>query len=161
MSVISEALQHELDLSGIGRFLAMTPSNEVNAMAVRELVHMFGRANVYQLPDGNSPSARRRAPAQHLRGRPLFADEMTSEEIENRFERGAVVKKTRLTEEYTWRSFQNRYGASAVSLFLVAGKTSLFVCTADQPVEPKPGHTVIALVEPAAHPAGSVPLAAE
>ena len=149
MNVLSEPVQNELDLSGIGRLLAMTPNDEVNAMAARELAHLFGRANVYQLPTSSSGGESRRwALAQHLGGRPLFGSDMTDWEIEGRVLNGAVVKKTKLTDEFTWQEFRDLYGPTAALLFVMTGKNALSVCTADQPIEPKPGHTVVALVDP-------------
>ena len=147
MNVLSEPVQNELDLSGIGRFLALTPNDEVNAMASRELAHLFGRANVHQLPDSSGENGRW-ALAHHLRGRLLFGKDMTYWEIEGRTMRGAVVKKTKLTDEFTWQDFRNHYGPTAVLLFVLSGKDSLSICTADQAIEPKPGQTVVALVEP-------------
>jgi NhaP-type Na+/H+ or K+/H+ antiporter len=146
MNILAEPVQNELDMSGIGRLLAMTPNDEVNAMASRELAHLFGRANVYQLPDSSGDS-HRRGLAQHLRGRLLFAKAATSRELESRFERGAVVKKTKLTEAFTWQDFREHYGPSALLLFVVAGKNALTVCAADQQNEPRPGQTMIALVQ--------------
>jgi hypothetical protein len=146
MNVLSESVQNELDLAGIGRLLAMTPNEEVNLMASRELAHLFGRANVYQLPDGSSESARR-APADHLGGRILFGKEMTYREIDARAERGAIVKKTKLTDEFTWQDFREYHGESALPLFVIAGKNLLTICTAEQTTEPKRGQTVVALVD--------------
>ncbi len=145
MNVLSEPVQNDLDLSGIGRMLAMTPNDEVNAMASRELAHLFGRANVYQL-SASGGEGRRWTLAPHLGGRPLFGKDMTFTDIEGRSARGSVVKKTKLTEEFTWQDFQLLYGPTARPLFLLTGKNALSICTADQPVEPKRGQTVIALV---------------
>lgn len=147
LSILSESVQTELDLSGIGRFLALTPNDEVNAMAARELVHLFGRANVYQLTNHHGDSARR-APAAHLRGRLLFAQPLTASDLEDRVEHGAIIKKTKLSTEFTWQHFQARYGSSMVLLFVIGGKSALAVCTADQTFDPKPGQTVVALVNP-------------
>jgi CPA1 family monovalent cation:H+ antiporter len=147
MNVLSEHVQNELDLGGIGRLLAMTPNDEVNTLAARELAHLFGRANVYQLAIGGSDSARR-AVAPHLSGRPLFQKNITYREMESRLERGAVVKKTKLSTAFTWQDFKRRNGPTALLLFVVTGKNSLSICTADEPVEPKPGQLVIALVDP-------------
>ena len=147
MNVLAESVQYDLDMSGIGRLLALTPNDEVNAMAARELAHLFGRANVYQLASDNDGGGRR-ALAQHLRGRNLFGKRVSFREIEDRFEQGQVVKKTKLTDAFAWRDFLDYYGLNALLLFIVSGKNSLTVCTADQPAEPKPGQTVIALVQP-------------
>ena len=68
---------------------------------------VFGRAGVYQLPLGLSPSGRRR------QGIP-----------------------------------QQRYGASAIPLFIVRGPGDVVICTVAKPLSPKLGHTLISLVDP-------------
>jgi NhaP-type Na+/H+ or K+/H+ antiporter len=155
VNVLSEEVQNELDLSGIGRLLAMTPNDEVNAMSARELAHVFGRANVYQLPNSSGDSARRALP-QHLLGRTLFGKDMTYSRIEDRFEHGAVIKKTKLSIEFTWQDFRRRYGPTAVLLFVLTEKSTLSICTADQAIEPKAGQTVVALVDLNDHHEGAV-----
>jgi hypothetical protein len=150
VNILSEAVHNELDLSGIGRLLAMTPNDEVNAMSARELSHVFGRENVYQLPDSSGESSRR-ALAQHLLGRTLFDNDTTYSGIEDRYEQGAVIKKTKITDEFTWQDFRNRYGPNAVLLFIVGEKNTLSICTADQAMEPKAGQTAVALVDGESH----------
>ena len=48
-SILSEYVTEEIDLSGVGRLLAVTPNDEVNSLAVQEWSHLFGRAGVYQI----------------------------------------------------------------------------------------------------------------
>jgi NhaP-type Na+/H+ or K+/H+ antiporter len=56
MSVLTEEATHELDLRGIGRILAMTPNDEVNALATTRFARVFGRRETFQL----KPAARTR-----------------------------------------------------------------------------------------------------
>jgi hypothetical protein len=89
---------------------------------------------------GREPSA------GHLRARLLFSPHLTHRELTSRFEAGARIKATRLTDEFTYEDFQRTYGPSAVPLFLSEGKR-LTVLTDQGAVLPKPGQTIIALVE--------------
>ncbi|MCC7474035.1 MAG: sodium:proton antiporter [Pirellulales bacterium] len=146
MNVLSESVQNELDLSGIGRLLAMTPNEEVNALAARELLRLFGRENVYQLANSSGGSPRRAVPP-HLGGRPLFGKKMTYQEIEDRFEHGAAVKKTKLSIEFTWQDFRRVHGTTSTPLFVLTDTKSLSICSANHLLEPKPGQTVVALVD--------------
>jgi len=146
-SVLSEYIREEFNLSGIGRLLAMTPNDEVNALAVREFVHRWGRANVYQLPPQDDRLGPRSSVAEHLRGRQLFAKELNYLEIAHRFEAGAHIKKTRLSDEFTWDDFVERYGESSVLLFVITESKKLRVTTSREPIKPLPGQSVIALVD--------------
>jgi CPA1 family monovalent cation:H+ antiporter len=149
VNVLSEPAQTELDMSGLGRLLAMTPNDEVNAMAARELTPLFGRANVYQLPAATDLSGNRWRLAEHIGGRTLFGKLLNYDEIDDRTSRGAVVKKTKLTAEFTWRDFRELYGPTTQLLFVFVGRNALHVCSTDQALEPKPGHVVVALVQSA------------
>ena len=67
LSVLTEEATHELDLRGIGRILAMTSNDEVNALATTRFSRVFGRRETFQL----APSEKRRNGAlpQELLGR--------------------------------------------------------------------------------------------
>lgn len=56
LSVLTEEATHELDLRGIGRILAMTSNDEVNALATSRFARVFGRRETFQL----APSEQRR-----------------------------------------------------------------------------------------------------
>lgn len=56
LSVLTEEATHELDLRGIGRILALTSNDEVNALATSRFARVFGRRETFQL----APSAQRR-----------------------------------------------------------------------------------------------------
>jgi hypothetical protein len=99
---------------------------------------------VYQVP----PRAEMADEAhRHLHGRSLFDEYLSHGELARRVSRGAVVKATLLSAEFTHKNFRDHYGDKAVILFVVTAAGRLNVITAEQPVEPKPGDTLISLVE--------------
>ncbi len=146
--ILSEYVHEMLDLGGIGRLLAMTSSSEVNTLATREFDHIFGRAGVYQFPPPPVASKRQEEISQHLRARPLFDPKATYLSLEERFAEGAIVKKTAITDEFTYDDFRALYGNTAMPLFLIEPSGALTVCTADKKPAPQSGQAVIALVDP-------------
>jgi CPA1 family monovalent cation:H+ antiporter len=147
-SILSEHVREELDLAGIGRLLALTANDEVNSLAVREFSYLFGRANVYQLTPWDKGSGKRMSVSQHLRGRLLFHEELNHDALEERFASGAQIKKTKLTDEFSYQDFRARYGEPAIVLFVIDEAKKLRICTAAQTVAPKAGQTIVALVAP-------------
>lgn len=145
-SILSEHVREELDLGGIGRMLAMTPNDEVNAMASREFAHLFGRANVYQLPLWDGSSGRRVSVSEHLCGRLLFGEGLNYNDLAYRFSQGAVVKTTKLTEEFTIDNFRETHGEQAIPLFLLDNSKTLHICTVDNSPKFEAGQTLISLV---------------
>ncbi len=60
------------------------------------------------------------------------------------------MKKTRITDEFTYADFERRYGDSALVLFVITETKMLQISTAESPLLPKRGQTVIALVDESA-----------
>jgi NhaP-type Na+/H+ or K+/H+ antiporter len=155
-SILGDRVLDEIDLSGVGRLLALTPSDEVNVLAVRRFARLFGRAEVYQLPPKTDAHGRSDL-EKHLHGRWLFQTEATYARLEGLCERGAIVKTTKLTEAFDFRAFGEQHGLEAVPLFIVTDNARLIVVATDQKVEPRPGQALISLVPPTeARPAAGV-----
>jgi NhaP-type Na+/H+ or K+/H+ antiporter len=163
-SILATDVQENIELSGIGRLLAMTPSDEVNSLATLHFMRVFGRSEAYQL--ATSKPKRTGAVADELRGRPLFGADRTLNELTDFLEAGAVVKKTLLSAEFDAAAFE-RVHPDAVPLFLIGLTGELTVYTGDLVSAAKPGMTIISLASstprsPAAAEASSsqtVPLA--
>lgn len=145
-SILSDSALDQIELAGIGRLLALTPNDELNALAALHFADVFGRAEVYQLPLEGSESSPKDEISQQLRGRLLFGAGMTYAHLTARAATGAVIKKTQLTEQFDFKAFQGLYGENAIPLFVITENGDLWVFTADDPPEPKPGQRLISLV---------------
>jgi len=117
-------------------------------LAAQEFTEFFGRAEVYQLAVRSTEVDRREPVSQDRMGRVLFAAEVGYGRLAQRLAAGAVVKATGLSDEFDYQAFRNLYGDSAVVLFAVEESGELTVSTVDNPVTPRPGQTLISLVDP-------------
>jgi NhaP-type Na+/H+ or K+/H+ antiporter len=162
-SIGSEYVRDEIDLSDIGRLLAMTPNDEVNTLAAMEFAEHFGGAGVYQLAAPEPTSQHRDRVAAHRRGRTLFRRDATYEFLTSHFAEGAKIKKTQLSADFTFENFSAHHGPSAIVLFLVDSSGKLIVKATDEVTSAKSYPKVIALVDPteAAKPAATAEDAAE
>ena len=139
----------EMDLDDVGRLLALTPNDEVNALATLHFADLFDRAQMFQLtPESTERERRQRGIPLHLRGRFLFADGATYAHLATRFQEGAVAKRSRLTGEYDFEAFRRQYGDTAIPLFVIKESGELGVITATSPPAPKSGQVLISLVDP-------------
>ncbi len=148
-SILSEHALNLLDQSGLGRLVAMTSDDEVNALATLHFREVFGRAELYQLPPRRAGSRRTDTAPAHLRGRYLFGPDTNYDALEARFARGEVAKATRLSAEFDYEDFRGKYGEAALPLFLVTETELLRVVVAGESLAPKPGQLLISLVDPA------------
>jgi NhaP-type Na+/H+ or K+/H+ antiporter len=141
--------QIELELDGVGRLLAVTPNDEVNALATLHFADLFDRSQMFQLvPEASEREQRDRGIPRHLRGRFLFRNEATSAYLTSRFRQGSVIKRTRLTEEFDLDAFRARYGDGAIPLFAIRESGAVVVVTVLNPPVLKAGHTLISIVDP-------------
>jgi NhaP-type Na+/H+ or K+/H+ antiporter len=146
-SILSEHIMDEADMSRMGRLLALTPNDEVNSLATLRFSEIFGRANVFQIPMNVGDRARTGiAFEQH--GRCLFDSGITYRYLVDRLDTGAMIKTVKLTKTFDYPAFSRHYGPTAIPLFLIDEEKHLVVFATDHAVTPRPGHILIALVNP-------------
>ncbi|MFH2057020.1 MAG: sodium:proton antiporter [bacterium] len=147
-NILSESLLADIQLDGIGRLVALTPNDEVNSLAALRFANIFGRSEIYQLPAraGREGHSDKEMP-KHLRGRHLFDEKANFAYLLSRFQAGAVVKKTSITEEFPYSKFLQTYGDEVLPLFVISSSRNLQICTANAKAEPQAGDTIVALVD--------------
>ena len=159
MNILNEHAREDLPLAGIGRFLAMTPNDEVNSLAVRECRTMFDRARLFQLTFTSQNTHARRGMTRNLMGRQLFGEGLTFSQIRDRHIAGARFKSTKLSDEFSYEEFVQMYGADVPVLCTLSEGGALSIMTVDDHKVPVSGQTVVAMVSstpvPSDHPAKS------
>lgn len=146
-NILLEDVSETIDLDGIGRLLALTPNDEVNSLAALHFVDLFGRSLVYQLPrQSKFRTVSEQTIPRHLSGRLLFTSEATYSNLARKFGEGAVIKKTPITEEFTFEDFKSLYGERAMPMFLIRNG-ELVPFAHDNVPTPQPGQQLVALVE--------------
>ncbi|KLU05061.1 Sodium/hydrogen exchanger family protein [Rhodopirellula islandica] len=145
-NILNEHAREDLDLSGIGRLLAMTPNDEVNSLALRECRAMFESSRLYQLTFKTKNAAGRRGLTKNLMGRELFGEGLTFTRLSEMHAAGASLKTTKLTESYSFADFQETYGEVTTVLCAITAEGGLNINTVDAPLVPVAGQTILALV---------------
>jgi hypothetical protein len=142
----SHADRH-LELSGIGRLLAMSTHRERNSLACLHYREEFGRDKVYRLRNlGPEETTERAALAESLLAPPLFEESMTHGRFADLLAQGWRIKSTRLTPTFDWPHFIEQYGSASILLFGIEEKGALRVASTKRELEPRAGWLVIALV---------------
>jgi len=91
LSVLAENAAHDLDLRGIGRMLAFTSNDEVNALATARFAREFGRREVFQLAPSKRRSGEQAVPTEYL-GRQVGLDGLTYSTVDERQRQGWKVR---------------------------------------------------------------------
>ncbi len=139
-NILAEHELDEVDLSGLGRFLALTPNEDVNARACGQAQEVFGKSNIYQLTEGAADSD-----SSKLGGRRLFGPEIGFAQIAKLSRQGAGIKATNISEEFTMEDVRSHYGENFIPLLVVAGEGRLEVLSADGRTDARPGETLVSM----------------
>jgi len=144
-NILSESVEEEIDFGGLGRLLALTYNDEVNALADEQFQGVFGSENVFQLQNPTD-IAEREMMAKHLGGRRLFTEHATYDGIVERYRSGGRIQRMivnnpqRLTQEIP---------ETLMPLFVIPDDERLIIWTEDDPPRLTEGMHFIALVDPA------------
>jgi CPA1 family monovalent cation:H+ antiporter len=146
-NILSDRSRDDLELMGIGKLLGMTSNHEVNTLAGLHLIDIFGRSNLYQVQVHSEKDHKGRTEGQ---GRAVFGRGILLDDLTGLLENGAVMRRTKLTQEFDFSKWLEKHQDTAVPLFLVTESGGLRVFTADNPPTPGTGQTILALGQPEA-----------
>ncbi|MFN8450958.1 MAG: sodium:proton antiporter [Anaerolineae bacterium] len=136
-----------LKLDGIGRLLAITSNNEVNALAAIHFIEDFGRAEVYQLPISRKEGQPEEAVSRELRGRLLFQPGCQLRGAEPPLLRGRGGQGDAAHARVRLPRVPSLYGSSALPMFLIDPTSRrLSVFATDGTLAPQPGQTIVSLI---------------
>lgn len=144
-NILGERTLDEINLSGIGRLLALTPNDSVNILAVKRFVPVFGKPSTFQLAPKLASHGKDQV-ERHLRGRLLSSGSASYAALAERIESGSVVKTTNLTESFNYKAFAARYGADMIPLFIIPEPGRIQIIDSETRIDPKPGSRIIAIV---------------
>ena len=128
-NLIDHEIPWELDLSGIGRLLALTPNDEVNTLAARRFRELFGAGACFQLPAPPAGPGIGGSPAD-FGGRILFDPDLTYESLESRIREGVTIRKTSITDTFTSDDLRHDLADGGELMFLIRGD-QLFIRAVD------------------------------
>lgn len=146
-NILSEYVEDELELTGLGQLITTTPNDEVNSLAAHHFVHVFGSENVWQVAPVDDDYHHHTAVASHMRGRVCFPSRPQFRRLERFAADGAVIKKTTITEQFSLEDFRKIYGEDHILLFRVTEDKGLEVAH-DKMRTPSPGTTLYAMIKP-------------
>jgi NhaP-type Na+/H+ or K+/H+ antiporter len=138
---VHEGVLVDMDLAGVGHFVALTRYDQGNALAVLHFLEEFDRADAYQLPPSPEDEDDDRTLPKELRGRLLGCD-LTWHEIDDLYREGAQFVTVDLAGPDPTIPEDVRPFA------LVDPASNVTFCTEDRPLDPSPGDVLVGLRHP-------------
>ncbi|WP_223541847.1 cation:proton antiporter [Pseudomonas sp. BF-RE-26] len=146
------ASQHadaHLDLVGLGHLLALSPSGEMNTLALMRFRHELGHQRMFGLASGqeNRRTDKHRTSLEH-RGNQLGSEALTYAKLASQLSQGAELYSTTLTDGFSWDDYRALHGERATLLFVRDGSGWVHVVTPESTIKPAAGWTLLALIQP-------------
>ncbi|GAB2796756.1 sodium:proton antiporter [Halomonas shantousis] len=145
---LSEHAAQHLELTGIGHLLPLSPYRELNNLAALHFEHLLGHGKVFRLAVDVGKNARRHQ-EQALGHLPrLFDEDTTYARLSSLLAQGAKLRSTKLTESFSLEDYLALHQQRLLPLFGINRNGRIRVATAETPLAPKPGETLISLIFP-------------
>lgn len=145
-NLLSEYAQEHLDLSGIGKLLALSGEEQHDGLICSGFKHEFGHNNVFQLYVSNHDTQKRHGTASRFYGHRLFGDGVIFSSLLQWFDDGGEVKVTNITKEFSYGDYLDKSYQRLVPLFFIDPDKMVHpVTSADTLSEPVDGWRVVSL----------------
>ncbi|WP_322614748.1 sodium:proton antiporter [Pseudomonas sp. BIC9C] len=146
------ASQHadaHLDLVGLGHLLALSPSGEMNTLALMRFRHELGHQRMFGLASGQESrrTDKHRTSLEH-RGNQLGSEALTYAKLASQLSQGTELYSTTLTDGFSWDDYRALHGERATLLFVRDESGWVHVVTPESTLKPAAGWTLLALVQP-------------
>ena len=146
---ISEHADRNLDLTGIGRMLALSGRSNLDALASMRFKSEFGSNNVYELMTTRDRmiSDKHKISTRH-RGNQLFGEGINYGVLAGLLRNGAKIHSTTLSEEFNFTNYYEKHAENYIPLFAIDPKGYLRIFTLSDPPVPEAGWTLISMMIP-------------
>ncbi len=148
---VSEHAANQLDLTGIGNLLVISPYKHMNSLATYHFLDWFGdHDSVYSLSEGEQDQKARYQTAEKIqRTRGLF-DGVSFAKLASLASQGYTVKTTQLSEAFSYQDFLDKHQSQALVLFVLDSKDHITPVKSMDTLKPDNESTLISLVPPKA-----------
>lgn len=145
---VSEHASTHLDLTGIGRFMAISPYKHMNSLATYHFLDWFGGDSVYSLADGDQDQKARHQTAEKIQLTKGLFGGVSYAKLASLVSQGYSIRTTQLSEAFTYEDFLDKYQRQALILFVLSGKRRITPVMDADTLDPEEGSVLISLVPP-------------
>ncbi|GAB3002032.1 cation:proton antiporter [Psychrosphaera aestuarii] len=144
---ISDHASRRLDLSGIGNLLVLSPYRQLNPMVMTHFEHEFGHeATILGLATSDNASMESHQISEGFAKKlTLFGESVTYGYLASAMKKGAVIKTTNISEDFTFQDYLNKYDRDLIPLISISEKR-VEVFKSDKKTAPKGGWKIVSLI---------------
>lgn len=118
----------------------------VNISAAIHFQADFGSRRIFSLAaPGDIKKTDKHRISESYQGSLLFGDDITYSDMVRAVSSGRQVKSTRLSEEFNWQTYLDKYKDTRLPLFVINNKGMVEPFTANHTIQPESGSIILAL----------------
>lgn len=143
---VSEHASNQLDLTGVGNLLVISPYKHMNSLATYHFLDWFGDNSVYSLAEGDQDQKARHQTAEKIQQTRGLFNGVSYAKLASLASQGYSVKTTELSDEFSYQNFLDKYQSQALVLFMFDGKGRITPVKSMDILKPDEDSTLISLV---------------
>lgn len=144
---MSEHAERNLDLTGIGKILVMSPYRQLNPLVTYHFEHEMGKGSVLGLSHGEQQQrASHQVSESYSKKLGLFADDITYGKLASYASKGASIKTTKLSDNFSYTDYEAEYKDRCLPLCAIQNDGKLRIFTTAEDIKPKAGWRIISLI---------------
>lgn len=146
---VSEHAENNLDLTGIGNMLAISPYKQLNTLSTYHYLDLMDSDSVFSLPEGDQDTrASHQSAEKYVHTRSQFADSTTFAKLASLLSQGASFKVTQLSPEFNYEAYRQQHGNRLNLLFAIKPDGRVIPIGANDSDVPTDGWELVSLIQP-------------
>ncbi len=144
---VSDHADRHMELTGIGRLLAISPHATLNALASTRFKSEFGSENIYYLQNSEGKKLEKsKSSHSTIVGRQLFTEDVTFSKLSSLLHGNGEIKTTTLSEKFNMDAYIEAHKSKVIPLYLIDTDGKLYFFTTDHELKPKEGWRITSLI---------------
>ncbi|MEW9797299.1 cation:proton antiporter [Alteromonas sp. CYL-A6] len=146
---MSDHAARHLEMGIFGTVLIMSPYKQLNPMIAYHFEYTMGKDKVWALTNNEQSTRPSHQVSEHYAKKlTLFDEGITYGFLASAVSRGATVKTTRLSEEFTFEDYLEKYGTRTTPLIAIDADGRIHTFVKGRELKPQSGWRIIGLIEP-------------
>ena len=146
---VSEHAENNLNLTCIGHMLAISPYKQLNTLSTYHYLDLMGEGCVFGLPEGEQDvRASHQSSEKYVRTRNKFDEGATFAKLASLVSKGASVRTTLLSEEFTYEDYLKLHGNRLNLLFAIRPDGKVVPLGRDENLKPVVSWEIISIIQP-------------
>ncbi|MEP2651650.1 MAG: sodium:proton antiporter [Paraglaciecola sp.] len=145
---MSDHASRHMDLSIFGKVLILSPYKQLNPLITHHFEHQIGKGSVLALNSNDSSKlASHQVSDSFSKNSGLFSEDSTYGKLAGYVARGAIIKTTRMSDEFTFDSYEKEYGDRMVLLCAIEPNGRVHMYTLLNKVKVKSDWRLVSLIK--------------